>query len=910
MPGQTCNATITANKPVRLLFGAGTWTLNGNPGINVSAPNVVIECTASAGLQSTATTLLSGSAAPLIANFADAVASNGNYHTADGTEVLNCSLDGAHTGTFGIFAPAVYSMKIRGVHARAFTGANILAMAAQNDLYNTVSDTSDGDGIVWGADGHVSGMSQANGNAGDGWHVVAGGNVFDGPTASDNQLYGMHFDGNVGGDWIASRTYLEPTIIVPVTNNPAAYAYYAQKVGMTAGTRPAQFCQAVGCLTRDGGVMWINVGNGNVYGPGHSEFAVAYETIHGANVSGSNAGNNGGDWDNILVEGTAAQAATQVSVTAAKPHAAAGSGNPVHGVHVKYVTNSAVDGLQWSGVEGQADLGALVVENSSAMEIAGVNCEHSYGACVSFLGSGDVTASQIASFDGGGNVVAIDGSSHDIVLDGVEASGLSQRGIANSGSHIVVKNEKYGTVAAGDSGALTYESLTASDGIDYGAPGSATFGWNVGGVEMASVDHQGLNAAVGNVQDLRTAEFPAFDLRNYGLKGDGLLLPACNITAGQRTVTCTGSTFTASDVGKGAFFQSAGASGGFLNTTVASYQSATQITLAAAATTTVTNGSLWYGTDNTAAWCAAMNCNSATPPNQLYSPKPGRTVLLPRGTYFLTGTVYTRNNDNLIGAGQAATQVLLFNPTNNMNVLCLGSNASAGPNTCTQDAGTQNLDVEGILWGTPENGSQVCINPLTYSGFEIKNNWFECGIAISIEGNIGSVIGNTFDASTFNGVVVKGDGEDYGNNPSHSILIADNQFLRAEIFGDPGGWRERGTDPRQQHSVLEAVQRVCGQPDKPHHVPAEHQRQQFRDIDGILEPDGKPHFCEHAAGAVGDFGQHVRDRARCGHSAEQQRDRGAGHQREQVLWRAIDVRRELHGVAAGDECRGGADGEQ
>ncbi len=294
---------------------------------------------------------------------------------------------------------------------------------------------------------------------------------------------------------------------------------------------------------------------------------------------------------------------------------------------------------------------------------------------------------------------------------------------------------------------------------------------------IGNVTPNSVNATLSTAQDLRTANFPVMDLRNYGLQGDGLLLNGCNITAGQSVVTCSASSFTAADVGKGAFFQGAGASANFLNSTIASYQSPTQVTLQAAASTTVTSGSLWYGTDNTAAWCAAMNCTSATFPNQIYSSQPGRTVLLPRGTYFISGTAYTRNNDNLVGAGQAATQVLLFNSTNSLNALCMGSNASAGANTCTLDAGTQNLDVEGILWGTPENGSQVCVTPLAYSGFEVKNNWFECGIGVQVQGNIGSVIGNTFDSSTFNGIVVKGDGEDYGNNPSHSVLISDNQFF-------------------------------------------------------------------------------------------------------------------------------------
>ena len=64
------------------------------------------------------------------------------------------------------------------------------------------------------------------------------------------------------------HAYLEPKIILPTSNNPGAYAYYAQQVGTSAVIRPAQFCQTVGCVTSDGSVAWINVGNANLYGLG------------------------------------------------------------------------------------------------------------------------------------------------------------------------------------------------------------------------------------------------------------------------------------------------------------------------------------------------------------------------------------------------------------------------------------------------------------------------------------------------------------------------------------------------------------------------------------------------------------------------------------------------------------------
>ena len=98
-------------------------------------------------------------------------------------------------------------MKIRGVHATAFTAANLLAIAGQNDLYNTVSDSSGGDGVVLGADSRIFGMSQFNNNAADGSHIVSSGNALVAPTAWENKLYGLHLDGNLGGDWLTTHTY-------------------------------------------------------------------------------------------------------------------------------------------------------------------------------------------------------------------------------------------------------------------------------------------------------------------------------------------------------------------------------------------------------------------------------------------------------------------------------------------------------------------------------------------------------------------------------------------------------------------------------------------------------------------------------------------------------------------------------
>ena len=317
---------------------------------------------------------------------------------------------------------------------------------------------------------------------------------------------------------------------------------------------------------------------------------------------------------------------------------------------------------------------------------------------------------------------------------------------------------------------------------------------------IGSITPNTIAATTATASDMRTANFPVMDLRDYGLVGDGVLLTSCNITHGQSVVRCTGSNFSAGDIGKAAFFPGAGAGGTtFLNTTIASYQSSTQVTLAAAAATDVNSGAFWYGTDNTQAWCAAMSCNSAGVPNTVFTAQPGRTVLLPRGTYFISCNTpssngycgaFTRNGDVLQGVGQSGTEVLLFDPNGLAHDLCVGGNASAGVGSCTADAlnsrgegaGLANA-VQGILWGNPEGSTTgSCIYVNNISGFEIRDNWFDCNIGVNVvNSNIGTIVRNTFDGSNNQGIILKGNGPS-ADNPSHSLIVAENQFFAQKWY--------------------------------------------------------------------------------------------------------------------------------
>ena len=268
---------------------------------------------------------------------------------------------------------------------------------------------------------------------------------------------------------------------------------------------------------------------------------------------------------------------------------------------------------------------------------------------------------------------------------------------------------------------------------------------------LAALAQQSDKGHVAEFNDLRTQTFPVLDLRAFGLVGDTLQLTTCDLASGSKNVHCASANFSAStDVGKGLWFLGVGASSGYLNTRITAVTDSTHVVVNdAAATAVASGGTLWYGTDNTAAWCKAMQCTVATPPNKLYTAQPGRTVLLPHGTYAITGTVYTRNADVLRGDGYTGSQVILFRTDGECARPHMGANASAGPNTYTMDSGGSVLGVEGIAWAAPESALSVCVDTGGYSGFEIARNWFlGCGLGVLVRANIGTIHDNVYDSST------------------------------------------------------------------------------------------------------------------------------------------------------------------
>lgn len=450
--------------------------------------------------------------------------------------MIGCELNGNAVGTFGIFAPNSYSMKIHGAHVSNFTAADILVLAGQADIVNTVADGSGGDGFVLGFDGHVSGMSQANGNTGDGWHIMSGGFVFDGPTGYRNGLHGMHLDGNQGGDWAASTTYVEPKIIIPAANNAGNYAFYTQQVG-TTGTRQPNFCQTIGCVvSRDGSVVWVNVGALNAYGTGVPEiFSQGLTNINSPNISQSNYGDHPGDWDNILLEGTASRYSLSNSVLGAKVRQSEVPSTPAHGVHVKFASITSLKDTEWMGgawtTTPQVDLGGVVIENSWFTEVGFLDCLRSYGYCLSLVGAQDTTIDKLEAQDGGVSgdpttaALALDSNTGFTVINQFlvndDRNPPYQSGIANAATpaNLVVKERKYSGLSSSDSGNLYVdEALGASGTPFYDVPAGAGYQWAINEVPVASMNQYGIawfSSATSNSSVMLSApasSFPSYQM--------------------------------------------------------------------------------------------------------------------------------------------------------------------------------------------------------------------------------------------------------------------------------------------------------------------------------------------------------------------------------------------------------------
>lgn len=134
-----------------------------------------------------------------------------------------------------------------------------------------------------------------------------------------------------------------------------------------------------------------------------------------------------------------------------------------------------------------------------------------------------------------------------------------------------------------------------------------------------------------------------YNAKAYGAVGDVRYLADANMSSGVATLTSSSGAFTSADVGKAIAVKGAGAAGVALTTTITNLNSSTQVTLGAAASTTVTNARATIGTDNTDALADLINDLGDTAPY-------GR-VTLPPGIYALTAALPIRAYVSVEGMG-------------------------------------------------------------------------------------------------------------------------------------------------------------------------------------------------------------------------------------------------------------------
>jgi hypothetical protein len=139
---------------------------------------------------------------------------------------------------------------------------------------------------------------------------------------------------------------------------------------------------------------------------------------------------------------------------------------------------------------------------------------------------------------------------------------------------------------------------------------------------------------------------------NGGTTGDG------QITSGSTTLTSASAAFTAANVPAGTpvFVVGAGANGANLITT-ATYASATSLTLAASANTTVTGVVIVWGTDNSAAIANAIGAIGGA----------GGSLLLPPGAYVIGSASTVTSPSNVQVTFQEGAILAPFGQTVTLN---------------------------------------------------------------------------------------------------------------------------------------------------------------------------------------------------------------------------------------------------
>ncbi len=172
-----------------------------------------------------------------------------------------------------------------------------------------------------------------------------------------------------------------------------------------------------------------------------------------------------------------------------------------------------------------------------------------------------------------------------------------------------------GTLAAGDDSRITgavQKSTVTTKGDLLAATTSATLarlGIGTDGQILTADSTQttGIKWATGASAGVTQLKGVAVYVEDYGAKGDVRSVQDGGMTSASTTLTSSTAAFTAGDVGKAIGVRGAAASGIKLKSTISSVTNGTTVVLANAASNTVSNAQVDFGTDDTAAIQAAIN---------------------------------------------------------------------------------------------------------------------------------------------------------------------------------------------------------------------------------------------------------------------------------------------------------------
>ena len=198
------------------------------------------------------------------------------------------------------------------------------------------------------------------------------------------------------------------------------------------------------------------------------------------------------------------------------------------------------------------------------------------------------------------------------------------------------------------------------------------------------------------------------NVQDYGAVGNTVVLTDGAMTSGSAVLTSSSAVFTSADVGKSISVYGAATSGYTLLTTIASFQSTTQVTLAATANLTVSGAQFGYGTNDTT---ALSNATAAI------STKSGK-LYIPNGIYFNNNPITIGNYSSVTGESELGA--ILFN--NGITIAGNGTSVSTlGIELNGRRAGASRYN--GItVQGSNHYIDKISIRNFTNYGIELRNN--------------------------------------------------------------------------------------------------------------------------------------------------------------------------------------------